>query len=88
MKFSIYLVENRIIEWKDFYLNYESLKAILNPLKKKYEKRQAAFNKKKGVNRSDSIDQSSLNDTIIFTIQEEKILLDKFEFQIFRVKKS
>ena len=82
MKFGLILIENRIAEWKDFYIDYETLKTILNPLKKKYEKRQAAFNKKKGVNRSDSIDQSSLNDTIIYTIQEEKRLLDKFEFQI------
>ena len=71
MKFGLILIENRIAEWKDFYIDYETLKAILNPLKKKYDKRQAAFNKKKGVNRSDSIDQSSLNDTIIYTIQEE-----------------
>ena len=82
MKFGLILIENRIVEWKDFYIDYETLKTILNPLKKKYEKRQVAFNKKKRVNRSDSIEQSSLNDTIIYTIQEEQLLLDQFEVQI------
>ena len=47
MKFGIYLVENRIAEWKVFYINYESLKAILNPLKKNMKKDKLLLIKRK-----------------------------------------
>jgi len=34
MKFGIFIVQNQIPEWKDFYMNYNLLKEILKPIKK------------------------------------------------------
>lgn len=41
MKFGIFITQNQIPEWKDFYLNYTILKTLLNPFKKIYKKNMA-----------------------------------------------
>ena len=87
MKFGLYLEENRIAEWKEFYINYELLKSFLKPFQIRYKKRQADFNKKKSGNRSFFFDQrsnslNSLSDIQIFPNQNEKALLEKFGIQI------
>ena len=47
MKFGLILIENRIAEWKDFYIDYETLKTILNPLKKNMKKDKLLLIKRK-----------------------------------------
>ena len=47
MKFGLILIENRIVEWKDFYIDYETLKTILNPLKKNMKKDKLLLIKRK-----------------------------------------
>ena len=37
MKFGIFILQNQIPEWKDFYVDYNLLKTLLNPIKKNYK---------------------------------------------------
>jgi SPX domain protein involved in polyphosphate accumulation len=39
MKFGLYLEENLIPEWREFYLNFELLKKKIKPFKKKYKQK-------------------------------------------------
>jgi len=37
MKFGLYLEQNSVIEWKEFYINYKMLKNCLNVFEIKYK---------------------------------------------------
>ncbi len=37
MKFGLYLENNQVCEWKDFYINYKVLKKFLKVFAKKYK---------------------------------------------------
>ena len=45
MKFGLYLEQNQITEWKEFYINYKKLKSLLKVFKNKYKNRQQKKNK-------------------------------------------
>ena len=85
MKFGLYLEQNQITEWKEFYINYKKLKSLLKVFKNKYKNRQQKKNKKKSLNKSVLIDQSSIISLLNFQLlnpQEEKNLLEKFGTQL------
>ena len=49
MKFGVYLEENLIPEWRDFYINFELLKQKIKPFLKKYKKKSnLIFTKRNG----------------------------------------
>ena len=46
MKFGEYLKEKILTEWAIFYLNYNSLKKIIDPFKKLYQAKIGSFHLK------------------------------------------
>ena len=88
MKFGLYLEENRIAEWKEFYINYTLLKSFLKPFQARYKKHRQILIKKNQVlevffdQRSNSL--NSLSDIQIFPNQNEKRLyLKNLEFKLY-----
>ncbi len=38
MKFGLFLQQNMVTEWEEFYIQYEVLKKILTPIEENYKK--------------------------------------------------
>lgn len=47
MKFGLFLKENEIAEWSDFYINYDMLNSIIEPMQDMYKSTQKTENKEK-----------------------------------------
>ena len=75
MKFGILIIQNQIPEWKDFYINYDLLKNILNPLKQIYKKNFPKDQLKIPSNLNDN------EDLTIKLLDQDISELNDFEYQ-------
>jgi hypothetical protein len=81
MRFGKLIKENEIKEWKDFYINYKSLKSLLKPFKQGYK----TFIKKYGIKYSWKIHDIEFNEQreklLNMDIETERFLQLNFEDQ-------
>lgn len=96
MKFGVYIEENLVSEWKDFYINYSILKKLLKVLEKRHKLlgiQSIILVKKKNTSEKTlnssfhslaDTDKESLEERLVVDLpeEEEKELQEKFNEQM------
>jgi hypothetical protein len=82
MKFGQFLLQNRINEWKEFYLDYDLLKHILDPLAEQYKKVIQRYSHLY-IQSTNGLSRNNLNESLLqLSVQEETQIQKHFEDQI------
>lgn len=82
MKFEQFLIQNRINEWKEFYLNYHLLNIILDPLAEQYKKIIQRYSHMY-IQSTNQITRQNLNENLLQLSEQEELDIQKhFKEQI------